>query len=374
MRASLRKARRVVIKLGSAMLTQGGDQLAHERIGALAEEVLELLERGIEVVLVSSGAVAEGSGRLGFADRPQAVHDLQAAAAVGQVGLIAAYQQAFERGNRNAAIVLLTHDDFADRERYLNARATLNRLLELGAVPVINENDTVATDEIRFGDNDTLAGLVTNLLQADVCILLTDTEGLRRGDPRVEPDAELVDFARADDASLRAMAGPSGALGRGGMLTKIKTARLAMRSGAHTVIADGRLRGVVGQVLAGENVGTLLAATVERLDARKRWIAGQLRARGDLVIDDGAAQAIVSGQRSLLGVGVVDVVGRFRRGDVVRLVTRAGQPVAQGLVNYSDTEALKLAGVSSSEMASRLGYVNEPELVHRDNLVLLDEL
>ena len=363
-------SRRIVIKLGSSLLTEPGSGLAGARVEALAEEVHTLLDAGREVILVSSGAVAEGCVRLGFQERPTVLQDLQAAAAVGQVGLIAAYERAFARKGRHAAIVLLTHEDFADRERYLNARATLTRLLALGVVPVINENDTVATDEIRFGDNDTLAGLVTNLVQADVCVLLTDTEGLREADPRAQPDAPLVEFARADDANLRAMAGPSGAFGRGGMITKVKTARLAMRSGAHTVIADGRREDVVTDILRGEPIGTLLAATVPPMDARKRWIAGQLKARGDLHLDAGAANALTQGRRSLLSVGVTDVAGDFRRGEIVRLLGPSGDVLGQGLVHYSSDEARKLLGAASSEMFDRLGYVNEPELVHRDNMVL----
>ena len=370
-RAQLAGARRVVIKLGSSLLTDRASGLAQERIDALAGEVHGLLDAGRQVVLVSSGAVAEGCARLGFSERPTVLQDLQAAAAVGQVGLIAAYERAFLRGARHAAIVLLTHEDFADRERYLNARATLTRLLALGVVPVINENDTVATDEIRFGDNDTLAGLVTSLIQAEVCVLLTDTDGLRREDPRTNPDAALVRFARADDPSLRGMAGPSGAFGRGGMVTKVKTARLAMRSGAHTVIADGRGEGTVTRVLAGEPVGTLLAAAVPPMDARKRWIAGQMKARGDVHVDAGAAGALARG-RSLLSVGVTAVTGDFRRGEVVRLLGPDGTVLGQGLTHYPADEARKLIGAGSSDMLDLLGYVNEPELVHRDNMVLFE--
>lgn len=370
-RQQLASARRVVIKLGSSLLTNRQTGLEQARIEALADEVHALLDAGREVVLVSSGAVAEGCARMGFETRPTVLQDLQAAAAVGQVGLIAAYERAFLRGNRHAAMVLLTHDDFADRERYLNARATLSRLLALGVVPVINENDTVANDEIRFGDNDTLAGLVTNLIQAEVCILLTDTEGLRKEDPRSNPDAELVRFSRADDPALRAMAGPSGAFGRGGMVTKVKTARLAMRSGAHTIIADGRTPGTVTAVLAGQTIGTLLAATVRPMDARKRWIAGHMRPRGDVQVDAGAVRALGAG-RSLLSVGVTAVRGEFRRGEVVRLLDASGGVLGQGLVNYPSDEAGKLIGVASGDMHARLGYMNEPELVHRDNLVLFE--
>jgi glutamate 5-kinase len=269
-------------------------------------------------------------------------------------------------------MVLLTHDDLADRQRYLNARATLEKLLELGVIPVINENDTVATDEIRFGDNDTLAALVTNLLQADALIILTDTDGLHEEDPRRHPGSPLVSWADAGDEHLDAMVvGVPGQLGRGGMVTKLKAARIAARSGAHTVIAGGREPDVLTRIFAGEAVGTLLTASILPLDARKRWIAGQLRARGDLVLDAGAVEAVSTRGVSLLPVGVVAVRGRFVRGDVVRCLDADGQVIGQGLVNYSSEEAQRLIGAASSEIGKRLGFVLEPELVHRDNLVVL---
>ena len=372
-REQLRGARRVVVKIGSALLSDPGRGLARERVQAWSEQVHRLLASGVQVVLVRSGAVAEGVSRLGLARRPESVHELQAAAAVGQMGLIEAYEQAFAKHGRHTAMVLLTHDDLADRRRYLNARGTLSRLLELGVTPVINENDTVATDEIRFGDNDTLAALVVNLLQADLLFVLTDTDGLHEADPRRQPDAALVDWAKVDDERLDAMVGSGvGELGRGGMLTKLRAARIAARSGGHTLIASGTEPNVLERGLGGEPVGTLLVAGVTPLDARKSWIAGQLRPKGTLQLDSGAVAALVSRGVSLLPVGVQHVAGEFLRGDVVRCLDPEGRPVAQGLCNYSSEESVRLLGASSEEIATRLGYRAEPELIHRDNLVLLD--
>ncbi len=371
-RRRLTAARRVVVKIGSALLTEPGTGLARERIRVVCEEIHRLLEADRQVLLVSSGAVAEGVARLNLKARPATVHGLQAAAAVGQMGLVEAYEQAFSVHGRRTAMVLLTHDDLADRQRYLNARATLGTLLSLGVIPVINENDTVATDEIRFGDNDTLAALVCNLLQADLLIILTDIDGLHEEDPRRHAGAPLVTWADAGDARLDGMvAGGPGDMGRGGMLTKLKAARIAARSGADTVIAGGRAPGVLGRVLAGDGVGTLLTASILPLDARKRWIAGQLRAKGELVLDAGAVAAVTQRGVSLLPVGVVAVRGRFDRGDVVRCLDAGDEVVAQGLVNYSSAEAERLIGAASSEIAERLGFSLEPELVHRDNLVVL---
>jgi glutamate 5-kinase len=361
-----------VVKIGSALLTDPATGLVRERIQIWCEEIHGLLGRGRQILLVSSGAVAEGIARLGLKSRPATVHGLQAAAAVGQMGLVQAYEQAFSAHGRRTAMVLLTHDDLADRQRYLNARSTLETLLGLGVIPVINENDTVATDEIRFGDNDTLAALVANLLQADLLIILTDTDGLHEQDPRRCRDAPLVSWADAVDERLDGMVGGGpGELGRGGMVTKLKAARIAARSGADTVIAGGRQPDVLQRIFAGDAVGTLLTASILPLDARKRWIAGQLRAKGDLVLDAGAVQAVCSRGVSLLPVGVVAVRGRFARGDVVRCLDAEGQVVGQGLVNYSSDEAERLKGAVSSEIAARLGFSLEPELVHRDNLVVL---
>ena len=365
-------ARRIVVKVGSALLTGPATGLARDWIRVWCEEIHRLLGPRRQMLLVSSGAVAEGVSRLELKSRPVTVHGLQAAAAVGQMGLVQAYEQAFAAHGRHTAMVLLTHDDLADRQRYLNARATLETLLELGVIPVINENDTVATDEIRFGDNDTLAALVTNLLQADALIILTDAAGLHEQDPRRDPAAPLVRWADAGDERLDAMvAGGPGELGRGGMVTKLKAARIAARSGAHTVIAGGREGHVLTRILGGEAVGTLLTASILPLDARKRWIAGQLRPKGDLVLDKGAVEAVSTRGVSLLPVGVTAVRGRFARGDVVRCLSGGGELIGQGLVNYSSEEAARLIGAASSEIGERLGFVLEPELVHRDNLVVL---
>jgi glutamate 5-kinase len=327
--------------------------------------------RGIEVVLVSSGAVAAGCQKLGWRSRPEAVHELQAAAAVGQMGLAQAYETALSAHDCNTAMIVLTHDDLADRERYLNARATLGQLLKLGVVPVINENDTVATDEIRFGDNDTLAALVTNLLAADVLIIMTDVNGLMDKDPRLHTGAQRIALAQAADPALDAAAtAGAGELGRGGMHTKLRAARLAARSGANTVIVSGHEPGILQQVLDGADVGSLLTAELNVMTARKRWIAGQLRAKGDVVLDPGAARAIREQGVSLLAVGVTAVKGRFQRGEMVRLVDEQGRVVAQGLTNYSSADMTKLVGVRSEAFAEHIDYVAEPELVHRDNLVV----
>ena len=371
LRAELDAAKTIVVKVGSALLSDPQQGLALDLLDGLGEQISRLHDEDRRVLLVSSGAVAEGVSRLGLKARPELIHELQAAAAVGQMGLVQAYERAFARHNRHAAVVLLTHEDLADRQRYLNARSTLTTLLDFGAVPVINENDSVATDEIRFGDNDTLAALVTNLLQADLLIVLTDTDGLHAEDPRQNPAAELIRYAPATDQRLDNMVAGSGALGRGGMITKLKAARLAARSGAHTVIANGSNSGVLGRILAGEDIGTLLAADVSPLDARKRWIAGQQRAKGLLRLDAGAANALVTRGVSLLSVGVTAVEGDFSRGALVQCVDTEGRVIAQGLVNYSSAETGRMLGADSREISARLGYSLEPELIHRDNLVLL---
>ena len=372
MRRQVASAQTVVVKIGSALLTDRTSGLSRARIDEWCAQMSGLMSEGRQLLLVSSGAVAEGVQRLGLGQRPATVHGLQAAAAVGQMGLVQAYEAAFSAHGRHTAMVLLTHDDLSDRQRYLNARATLAELLKLGVIPVINENDTVATDEIRFGDNDTLAALVANLLQAEALVILTDTDGLHDQDPRLNPQASIVTWADASDARLDAKVGEGvGDLGRGGMVTKLKAARIAARSGAHTVIAGGRQPDVLTRVLRGDAVGTLLSASVLPLDARKRWIAGHLKPRGDLVLDEGAVQALLTRGVSLLPVGVVAVRGRFSRGDVVRCVAGDGRVIAQGLANYSSVEVAKLEGASTSEIRARLGFSLEPELVHRDNLVLM---
>ena len=364
-------ARNWVVKVGSALLTDHGTGISADALDEWCRQIAALSTAGKRVVLVSSGAVAEGCRRLGFDVRPRTIHELQAAAAVGQSGLIEAYEQAFRRYERRIALVLLTHDDLADRERYLNARTTLNTLLDFGVVPVVNENDSVATDEIKLGDNDTLAGMVTSLLSADLLVLLTDRDGFHEADPRTHPDAPVVREAPAADKRLDAMAGAvAGSLGRGGMVTKLAAARSAARSGAHTVIAHGRSRDVLLKLARGESVGTLLTADLAPLDARKRWIAEQLRAKGELCVDLGARHAIIHRGVSLLPAGVTDATGAFRRGDMVRVLDPDGVEIAKGLANYDAVEVRKLIGRKSADIASVLGYVDEPEVVHRDNLVV----
>ena len=371
-RKQLSSLERWVVKIGSSLLTAEGQGIDRDAIQRWAAEIAHLVAAGCEVVLVTSGAIAEGCSRLGFRERPTAIHELQAAAAVGQMGLIEAYESAFQRHGLRTALVLLTHDDLSNRQRYLNARTTLRTLLELGVVPVINENDTVATDEIRFGDNDTLGALVTNLVEAHVLVLLTDRDGLYEADPDVDPNASLVGFARANDTRLVKMAGKgAGAVGVGGMATKINAARVASRSGARTLIANGATVNVLVSLRAGENVGTLLAPDVEVLLARKRWIAGQLKTKGELVLDAGAVKVLRHGGKSLLAVGVTETRGKFARGEVVLCLDPESGAVAKGLVNYSSDETQKILGCATREIEGRLGYVREPELMHRDNLVLL---
>jgi glutamate 5-kinase len=364
--AAVADARRRVVKFGSSLLTQDGEGLDVAAIERFAG-VLAALDG--ELVVVSSGAVAAGLPRLGMKERPESVGELQAAAAVGQMGLIQAWETAFARHGRHTALVLLTHEDVADRTRYLNARNTLRTLLRRGVVPVINENDTVATEEIRFGDNDTLAALVTNLVEADMLALVTDIDGLRERDPRGAPEARRVVAARAADTRLDAMVGDGpGRVGRGGMTTKLRAARLAARSGATTLIVDGRRGGPLR--LAHGEAGTLLVPDRARMAARKRWIAGQLQTRGELVLDAGAVRVLREAGRSLLPVGVLAVRGDFARGEVVLCRDEEGREIARGLVNYSSEEALRILGCASDAIAHRLGYAAEPELVHRDNLVL----
>ncbi|CAM5261507.1 Glutamate 5-kinase OS=Stutzerimonas stutzeri OX=316 GN=proB PE=3 SV=1 [Stutzerimonas stutzeri] len=335
------------------------------------DQMVALRAAGVELVLVSSGAVAAGMSRLGWAARPKAVHELQAAAAVGQMGLIRAWESVCALRSADGAD-LVTHDDLSDRKRYLNARSTLRTLIDLGVVPVINENDTVVTDEIRFGDDDTLAALVANLVEADLLVILTDRDGMFDADPRTNPDANLISEARADDPALDAVAGGTGgALGRGGMQTKLRAARLAARSGAHTVIVGGRIEQVLARLKAGERLGTLLAPECSRHAARKQWLAGHLQTRGTLTLDEGAVYALRQGNRSLLPVGVRAVQGSFRRGEMVVCVGPQGEEVARGLVNYSVAEAQRILGRPSDEIEKLLGYVDEPELVHRDNMILV---
>lgn len=370
-RAALGASRRWVVKIGSALLTADGARLARESMDDWAAQLGALRHAGVEVLLVSSGAVAEGMRRLGWSRRPDAVHDLQAAAAVGQMGLVQAWEQGFQRHDLHTAQVLLTHEDLRARERYLNARSTLRSLLALGVVPVINENDTVARAELRLGDNDTLAGLVANLVEADLLVILTDQQGLYRADPRLDAAAELIGQAAAGDPALDAMAGAgAGRLGRGGMQTKLRAARLAARSGASTWIAAGSEPQVLHRIARGESFGTLLLAPRERLSARKLWLAGQLHLSGALVVDDGAAAVLRTQGRSLLAVGVTEVRGDFRRGDVVACLDASGAEVARGLVNYGAGEVRRIKGLPSSRFSEVLGYVDEAELIHRDNMTI----
>lgn len=370
-RHSLKQAKRWVIKIGSALLTNDGQGLNRLGMQAWVDQIAGLLAQGHEVVLVSSGSVAEGMTRLGWQQRPDEVHKLQAAAAVGQMGLVQAYETSFSQHQRSTAQILVTHDDLSDRKRYLNARSTIKTLLEMGVVPIINENDTVVTDEICFGDNDTLGALVANLIEADVLLILTDQDGLYTADPRNNPDATIIHQGQASDPSFAAMAGGGGLLGRGGMVTKIRAATLAARSGAHTLIAGGRIEKVIERLHAGEQIGTLLLADEEPLAARKQWIAGHLQTQGELVLDDGAIEALRKGGRSLLPIGVVDVSGQFERGDVVACVNEQGQMIAKGLVNYRAEQASKIIKTPTSKLDEILGLVAEPEMIHRDNLVVL---
>ena len=363
---------RWVVKIGSALLTADGKGLDRPTLGRWVDQMADCVEQGRHVVVVSSGAVAEGMARMGWKRRPTTLHGLQAAAAIGQMGLVQAWESCFSRRGLHTAQVLLTHDDLTDRRRYLNARSTLRTLLELGVVPVINENDTVANDELRFGDNDTLAALVANLLEADLLVLLTDQKGLYDSDPRYNPEARLVTHAEVSDPTLDRIAGGSASgLGLGGMVTKVRAARLAARSGTPTIIASGAEAGVLGQIADGQSVGTLLVPTQGPDAARKRWLAGHLKVRGRLVLDDGAVKVLRESGKSLLAVGVRAVAGDFVRGEVVSCVDADGEEVARGLVNYSAEEARRIMGRPSSQIQSVLGYVDDEELIHRDNLVLV---
>lgn len=370
-RDKIASAQRVVVKIGSALLTNDGQGLDSVRIGGWVKQLAELRSLGKEVVLVSSGSIAAGMKHLGFAKRPKQLTELQASAAVGQMELIGMYESHFSNYQLHTAQILLTHEDLSDRQRYLNARSTLRTLLRLGAIPIVNENDTVVTDEIRFGDNDTLGALVANLVEADVLIILTDQQGLFDKNPRDHKDATLIDYALANDSSLLGMAsGGAGVLGSGGMLTKVKAAALAARSGADTLIASGKVERVISRLAAGEKVGTWLAPDQEPLVARKQWLAGRLKTRGTLVLDSGAVAALRRGGSSLLSVGVKDVIGNFTRGDMVVCASETGESVARGLINYSAVETAKLLGKASDQIGVVLGYENEPELIHRDDLVL----
>ncbi len=371
MNAPLVQARRIVVKVGSSLVTNEGRGIDADAVGNWCRQLAALAGQGREMIMVSSGAVAEGMKRLGWRSRPKELHELQAAAAVGQMGLAQIYESKLREHDLGSAQVLLTHADLADRERYLNARSTLLTLLALNVLPVINENDTVVNDEIKFGDNDTLGALVANLVDADALVILTDQKGLYSADPRRDPQARFIDEARAGDPELERMAGGAGSsIGRGGMITKVLAAKRAAGSGASTVIAWGREPDVLLRLAAGESIGTALLATTPKLTARKQWMADHLQLRGAVVVDAGAAHKVRSEGKSLLPIGVVEVQGEFHRGDVIAVRDQDGAEVARGLANYGSAEARLIARKPSSEFEKLLGYSAEPEMIHRDNLVL----
>ncbi len=369
-RQQLRHYKRWVVKIGSALLTNDGEGLDHQAIAAWAAQLVTLRKQGVEVILVSSGAVAEGVTRLGWSARPETLHELQAAAAVGQVGLVHTYEKAFQQHGLHSAQILLTHDDLSNRTRYLNSRGTLNTLVASNIIPVVNENDTVSTDEICFGDNDTLAALVVNLLEADLLVILTDQQGMYDCDPRHNENAQLLDQLSVSDPSLVKMAGGGGALGRGGMVTKVRAAKLAARSGAVTVIASGRQNSVLQSIFEGKAQGTLLYPDSEPVSARKQWLAGHLQSCGSLLLDEGAVSILKQKGGSLLPIGVKAVTGDFRRGELVVCLDAKGREVARGLINYAADEVAKIIGHPSNDIVGLLGYLDDEELIHRDNLVM----
>jgi len=373
MQTNTDKKKRWVVKIGSALITaEAGLNL--ENIHQWSRQFAQLIQEGVELVLVSSGSIAEGMHRLQWTNRPTAIHELQAAAAVGQMGLVRAYESELKGHGIQTAQILLTHDDLSNRNRYLNAKSTLATLLKLGVLPVINENDTVTTDEIRVGDNDNLAALVANLISADQLIILTDQDGLFDRDPGKHADAKLITSATAGDPALIEMAGPSrNRLATGGMQTKVLAAQRAARSGTHTTIASGRAQDVLLRLHNGESIGTRLNATQQKLVAHKMWLANHLKACGKLSVDSGAQKRLKQGDCSLLPVGVTDVDGQFRRGELVSICSADGDEIARGLVNYNATEAAMLIGCKSDKIGERLGYVNEPELINRDNMVAVDD-
>ena len=368
----LKNARRIVVKVGSSLVTNEGRGIDADAIGTWCRQLAALAQDGREVIMVSSGAIAEGMKRLGWATRPKELHELQAAAAVGQMGLAQMYETKLSEHGLGSAQVLLTHADLADRERYLNARSTLLTLLSHKVVPVINENDTVVTDEIKFGDNDTLGALVANLVEADALVILTDQKGLYSADPRKDANARFIDVATAGDPALEQMAGGAGSsIGRGGMITKVLAAKRAAGSGANTVVAWGRETDVLVRLSQGESIGTLFVATTAKVAARKQWMVDHLQLRGAVVIDDGAVAKLRDEGKSLLPIGMTEVVGEFHRGDVIAVRTAQGQDVARGLANYASSEARRIARKPSSEFEALLGFTGEPEMIHRDNLVLV---
>ena len=370
MRQQLTNAKRWVVKVGSSSVTNNGLGLDFAAIAGWAEQLVALQSKGIQIVLVSSGAVAEGVSRLGLRKRPTQIHLQQAAAAVGQMGLIQAYESCFQKHGIHSAQILLSHEDLSDRTRYLNARSTLSTLLDMGVIPVVNENDTVATSELCFGDNDTLAALVANLINADVMILLTDQSGLFDADPRINSGAKLIKIGSSNDPQLTQIAGGSSALGKGGMQTKVRAAKLAARSGTDTVIAEGKLSNVITRLAQGEELGTLLLADSEPVTARKQWLAGQLVVKGQLFVDEVAVKVLQHSGKSLLAVGIVRVQGNFSRGEVVACVDQGGMEIARGLTNYGSEEVNKILGHNSDQFERLLGYGGDEDVIHRDNMVL----
>ena len=368
----LLNSKTLIVKVGSSLVTNNGEGLDRAAIAAWAAQISQLVKNGKQIALVSSGAVAEGMQRLGWKKRPVEVNELQAAAAVGQMGLVQMYESCFAEHGLHTAQILLTHDDLRDRKRYLNARSTLKTLLDLKVIPIINENDTVVTEEIRFGDNDTLGALVANLIEADALVILTDQQGLYSADPRKDKNAKFINFETAGNLELEKMAGGAGSdIGSGGMLTKILAAKRAASSGAHTVIASGREANVLTRLSAGEAIGTHLQATQIKTLAKKQWLADHLRLGGALVLDAGAVKVLKTDGKSLLPIGVINVQGSFERGDVVACVDEKNVEVARGIVNYNSLEAARIMRKASSEIQKILGYVEELELIHRDNLVLI---
>ncbi len=368
----MKRYKKIVVKIGSALITAGGTGLDRAMITNWAEQMAQLRGEGIDVVLVSSGSIAEGITRLGLKSRPKSISELQATAAVGQMGLVQAYEACFQAHGLHSAQILLTHADLSNRRRYLNARTTLRTLLEFGAVPVVNENDSVSNEEIRFGDNDTLGALVANLVEADLLMILTDQEGLFDADPTANPEARLIERAGAQDAKLLDYAGPSaGELGRGGMLTKVKAAQLAARSGTHTVIVSGKIDQVILRVARGESLGTYLEASEGHLAERKQWLAGHMSCSGELTLDEGAVNVLKNKNASLLPIGVKKVSGVFNRGEVVACLAPDGSEIARGLVNYPSDECKQIIGKASQEIPQILGYQDDPELINRENLILM---
>ncbi|MDX1795434.1 MAG: glutamate 5-kinase [Hydrogenovibrio sp.] len=372
-RLGVKNSKRWVVKIGSALLTDDGKGLNLSAMKNWIAQMVELRRQGIELVIVSSGSVAEGIQRLGWSSRPKEINKLQAAAAVGQMGLVQAYESEFAKNDILTAQILMTHDDLSNRARYLNASNTIETLLSHGVVPIINENDTVVTDEIRFGDNDTLAALTANLVSADVLVILTDQQGLYDDNPRTNPNAKLISEAHVSRKDIEEMASPEGgALGKGGMYTKVMAAKRAARSGTATFIASGREERVLPRLYAAEALGTLLVPDLEPMTARKQWLAGHLQAKGQLVLDDGAVNALKQSGRSLLPIGVVSLSGQFQRGEMVVCVNQQNREVARGLVNYPAADAQKIIGQPSSEIEKLLGYSEGEFLIHCDNLVLVD--